>query len=403
MNKSNEEVLLKMLKGKKLNIQEIIDFLKKQKNIDLNKLDNHGYNFLHYAIKTESPEIVNLMLTSNSSNQTLLNDDETPVAEDNLNIDEVFNFNSQNKADPNLKTNDETNGVYLTPLNLALNYVSDTENCYKIVKCLLKSNADLMQKDENGANIAHKAAELGRIDLINCFKEKHEDILNSNTKFGGLLHYAIIGDNQDTVTYLLENNIDLNLKDENGNNALTLSIIQKKPNLFKQIADYVIKQNNTSFTNETKKNIFNSVNNYGNTILHELAYSKSSVLIDFINKLNPEYAINKELQNKEGYTYKGVQENIVKLEREKENRLKEEKELIRREKLKLAEEIKKEQIAEKERVEKLKLEDEKSRKRRELLLSYRAPIFAILALLAFFILLFFINRAANKKKEEIII
>ena len=390
MSKSDDEILLKLLKAKKVNIEEITNFIKKH-NIDINKLDNHGYNFLHYAIKTENPNIVNLLLNTHNNENKINTDNNDELSED---------LNQQQKADVNIKTNDNTNNVYLSPLFLTLNYVNDVEDCYKIAKLLLKANADILEKDENNCNVAQKAAELGRIDLINLFKSKADDILNTTNNIGSLLHFAILGDKEDTISYLIENKINLKVKDQNGNNALSFAIIKRMFNAFKQLADNIIQSN---ITNEEKKDIFNSVNEEGNTILHELAYAKSSILIDFINKFDKSYSIDKEIKNKDGYTYKEVQENIVKLEKDRIDKQKQEQELLRKEKQKILKEAEIERQAELERIEKIRLSEERSNQTKQTLTKHRGTIFCLAVTFSFLILLFFINKSANKKKQEIII
>ena len=54
-------------------------------------------------------------------------------------------------------------------------------------------------------------------------------------------------------------------------------------NIFKRIYDYLIKNN--EINDEEKKKILNHQNNEGNTILHELAYCKSSILTNLVLKL----------------------------------------------------------------------------------------------------------------------
>lgn len=63
------------------------------------------------------------------------------------------------------------------------------------------------------------AAEEGTLDQ---FKRKFKrEELNSKSKYGySLLHMAIAGHHWDTVNFLLDEGIDINLKDKNGNTAL---------------------------------------------------------------------------------------------------------------------------------------------------------------------------------------
>ena len=66
---------------------------------------------------------------------------------------------------------------------------------------------------------AFDAAEEGTLDQFKS-KFKREE-LNSKSKYGySLLHMAIAGHNWDTVNFLLDEGIDINLKDKKGNTAL---------------------------------------------------------------------------------------------------------------------------------------------------------------------------------------
>ena len=66
MRSEKEELLIKSVKGgkgvKKMSFPDVINFLKIN-NIDLISNDTHGYNLLHYAIKSENFELVQLFLT----------------------------------------------------------------------------------------------------------------------------------------------------------------------------------------------------------------------------------------------------------------------------------------------------------------------------------------------------
>ena len=52
MESKTQESFIKLIKGKKTKKEDIISFLKNN-DFDINSLDKHGYNPLHYAIKLE--------------------------------------------------------------------------------------------------------------------------------------------------------------------------------------------------------------------------------------------------------------------------------------------------------------------------------------------------------------
>lgn len=139
MVSKSEEGLIKLIKAKKPKLQDIISLLRNN-HIEINALDSHGYNPLHYAIKQEQPDIVNLLLTIESE------DEQNPIE----------------KSDPNITTNDYSNSIITSPLLLALIYVNDTEKSNKIIKMLLKSGAKCDYKDEENCTFFLRACEKGR-------------------------------------------------------------------------------------------------------------------------------------------------------------------------------------------------------------------------------------------------
>ncbi len=326
-DKSNIDSLVKLLKKKKLKLMEVQTFLKNH-SLDLNEYDKNGYNVLHYAIKLEKPEIVKLLL--NSENE----------GEDNLSP----------KADPNKETKDKINKIYTSPLLLSLIYTNDQSASYQMIRYLCKAGAKLDYKDEEGTTLFLHSCEKGRTDIINFLinnieKEDSEikaekdgkkmtikDIINQSSKNGGGLHFAVIGQQDDIIDLLLENNIDLNLSNDQGDNALEYALKEKQMNMFKTIFDFVV--GNKEMTNEDKKKILNHQNNDGNTILHELAFCKSSIITNMVLKLPKEFGVDPEIKNKEGYDYKQVSENVIELEKlkiEQEKRLKEERRKLKEE------------------------------------------------------------------------
>jgi ankyrin repeat protein len=375
-SENKDEILLKMLKAKNVNSNNVISFLKNNK-AELNNLDSHGYSLLHYAIKSENYEVVNAMLNTTEDYQT-------------------------EKANPNLATNDSNKGESLSPILYTLMVCNDSSTSSKIIKQLIKTGAEISFKDDENCSIFHRACEKGRTDLLEFLLSNYSESLNINDlcKHGSGLHMAIIGDQDDVAALLLNNKIDASLKDQHNNTPLHLAIQLKNFNLFKLIADHVIASKDLS--DEFKKELFNAQNDEGNTILHELAYAKSSVLIEFIKKFKQEYRVDSEIRNKEGNTYTEVQENIIKLLADKEKKEKQMREEYRKEKERLAEERRRQNELEKqEELNEQKAEDA----RKELglkLIKYRGLIFTVIFILFLVILFVVVNKAASKKKEKII-
>ncbi len=377
---SKEETLLKTIKGgkgiKKMSLGETTNFLKHNR-VDLNILDPQGYNMLHYAIKTENYDLVNLF----------------------LNLDEE-NYITE-KASPNVLTSNEKDGIYLSPILLALHISNDSTTCYKIIRSLIKAGGDLSKKDEEGCSLYLRAAEKGKIDILEYLMstENLNFNLNETCSTGSALHFAIIGDQEETISSLLNNKIDISLVDSGKNTALHLALQLKMNNAFKLIQDYLISCH--ELTDDQKKAIFNSQNEDGNTIVHELAFAKCHFMIELVKKFPSQYAVDLEITNNEGLTYKGVQENIIEITKKREANEKLLKEEIKRQKEKIAEEKRQEALREKEYLEQMRIEEEKRQKMGQFLIKYRGVIFGIF-LIIFMIVLYLLVNNATKKKAKII-
>ena len=280
-----------------------------------------------------------------------------------------------------------------------------------MIRYLFNAGGKINYRDEEGTTLFLHSCEKGRADIITFLfnkiqKEDNEnnkislkELVNERSKNGGGLHFAIIGQQDDVIELLLENNIDLNITNSQGDNALEYALKEKQMNIFKTILDYVI--NNTVMSNEEKKKILNHQNNDGNTILHELAFCKSSIITNMVLKLPNEFGVDPFLKNKEGYDYKKVAENIIELEKQKieqEKRLKEERR-------KLKEELRQKKYEEEKKIydEKKKYE-ESLRKQEEFgekLIQNRGKIFVGI-LIIFLVLMYLLIKNASVKKDRII-
>ena len=389
-DKKSLELFIKQLKKKNFKISEVKSFLKNHV-LDLNEYDKNGYNALHYAIKAERSDIVKIMLSIGTDEETI-----------------------SIKADPNKETKDKNNNIFTSPLLLSLLYTNEENNSMQIIRHLINAGANINYKDENGATLFLHSCEKGRTDVINCLinkiiKDKEEGneneikdvktLINSYSKDGGGLHFAIIGQQDEVIELLLENDIDLNINNSQGDNALIFAIKEKQMNFFKRIYDYLLK--NAEINDEEKKKILNHQNKEGNTILHELAYCKSSILTNMVLKLPKEISIEPELKNKEGLNYEQVAKNVI----ESENNIKKQEQQLKEERRKLKEEIRQKKYDEEKRIMDEKRKYEEAMKRQEefgeKLIENRGKIFCII-LVIFLGLMYLLIKYASVKREKII-
>jgi ankyrin repeat protein len=370
----------------------------KNHTLDLNQCDKSGYNALHYAIKSEKPELVKIMLPSENEEENSLS----------------------TLADPNKETNDKVNHIYTSPLLLSLLYTNDESTSNQMIRYLCNAGAKINYRDEEGTTLFLHSCEKGRTDIINFLikkitkddneisqndeeKDKKKmtvkDLINESSKNGGGLHFAIIGQQDDIIELLLENNIDLNICNSQGDNALEYALKEKQMNSFKVILDYIV--DNKEMTNEEKKKILNHQNNDGNTILHELAFCKSSIVTNMILKLPKEFGVDPDIKNKEGYDYKQVSENVIELEKRKI----EQENLLKEERRKLKEELRQKKYEEEKKViDEQKRYEEQIRRQEEFgqkLIQNRGKIFTGV-LIIFLGLMFLIIKYASVKRERVI-
>ena len=105
MESKTQESFIKLIKGKKTKKEDIISFLKNN-DFAINSLDKHGYNPLHYAIKLEKTDIIDILLNFKSENE-----------------EEIVPH-----SNPNIITKDLKNQIITSPLLLTLMHTDDYEN-----------------------------------------------------------------------------------------------------------------------------------------------------------------------------------------------------------------------------------------------------------------------------------
>ncbi len=369
---SNETNFIKLLKEKRPNLKSIEKFLNTN-ILNVNQLNQQGYNILHFAIKTENPDIVYMLFQENSMENV--------------------------KADPNINTKDTKSNINLSPLEYAFQEVSDFSSLTKICKTLIKNGYNLNKVNEEGYNAFHLAASYGLMDLMVYILEKDSSILNFKNKKGSVIHICIIHDKIDIIQELLNyDNLDLKQVDENNNSILHKSLIENNFNAFKLLLDHI--KDSNKFSTEEKKAIICSKNSKGNTLLHELALARSETILNYVLKLDSSIAIDPNEKNNKDFTYKNVQENIVNELKEIEENKKKERELIKEIKLKMAEEERMLQEEAKKEAQNLLLKEEQWKETSKKFYDNRGKIllvmFVIFLILLYYVIVYFHNKKKNK-------
>ena len=122
-------------------------------------------------------------------------------------------------------------------------------NNYNISELLLKRNANINAKDEEGWNTFLYASSFSDSKMIRLLLSNNEELSKSYTKDNLTgLHLAVIFDNMRVVKYLVENaNIDINYQDKDGWTALHYAAYNKKNRIYNLLlrlgADISIKNN----------------------------------------------------------------------------------------------------------------------------------------------------------------
>ena len=90
------------------------------------------------------------------------------------------------------------------------------------MKYLLSKNANVNATTSDGATCLYKAAEYGRLDIVQyIIRTYHIDVNMKRTNGRTPLYVAAINGNLDVVKELVDNGIDINLEaeDEEGNKS----------------------------------------------------------------------------------------------------------------------------------------------------------------------------------------
>ena len=152
----------------------IVQFLI-EKGSDLNaSIDYYCYTSIHIATKVGSPDIVALLVQNGASV-------DPPKVQEVLLMEWALNFKNA-----------------------------------EVIETLLKADANINSRNDDGGMPIHIAASLGYLDCVKLIKNYGADINARGPRSWRPIHYAVYIESIEMVQYLLQNGAEVNPKDDNG-------------------------------------------------------------------------------------------------------------------------------------------------------------------------------------------
>ncbi len=272
--------IIELIKNK--NIKELINLIKKDKDINLNVKDNNYNYFIYYVLLYNEEELINLILERNIRLDILDTDGRNilyvPIKYSYNNIlKKILSADTKHIGIPIIDIKDK---LGLTALHYAIIF-----NNFEAFKILLDNGSNIFTNNNQSLNAFHICIQYNRneffIELINKVTELNVHTTNNEN----LLQYAISYDRFDLVPIILSKKIQINNQEQlNGLSALHQVIIKGQPDLVKPLINYGANINLQDF--------------YGNTPLH---YTITEENTDILNILL-EYSVNLNLTNIDGNT-----------------------------------------------------------------------------------------------------
>lgn len=268
----------------------LLDFLKKNKDINLNfKLKDNSF-FINKLIMKNNFELIKFTLDNFNLNLDIIDNDGKnllfyPIKNNNIKLIKFL-----------LEVNKKTIGISILDCKDNNGFTSIfyavIENNIEIVKLFLKNNINITDIDYDNKNVIEKAFEYKRTKIIKILIDYLNDINSLNFKGENLIQIALSYENIEIFDYLLDTNINLNNQDfENGITILHYSIILGNEDVYNKLLNkdinftlndkngfsplhYAIIEKNFKLTYYILENFteidFNIPNLEGNILLHSL-------------------------------------------------------------------------------------------------------------------------------------
>jgi len=187
------------------NHTELVKWLVKHPEIDINKHDCSGSTPLKKARQQNLGEIVKILLDCGAKDNTLITE-----AEDIITVDRLI----QECADINTPDNENGNTVLHRACS---SYVDDDRQVNYIIQ-LLERGAKVNVRNKEGATPLHAAARKSNMNAVTVLLEKggaHIDAVDGDGRTPFLF-----SSKPDMMGLLLEQGADVNSRDDSGNNLL---------------------------------------------------------------------------------------------------------------------------------------------------------------------------------------
>jgi ankyrin repeat protein len=176
-------------------------------------------------------------------------------------------------ANPNINSDKQE----ISPLNIAIENKRDD-----IIRYLIQTNSDIKSINKKSQkSLLHHSASSGNIELTRYLIEQGLDVNLKDSSGKTPLHYAVISGNTEVVRLLLESNakIDVNAKDRDCRSALHHAVRLKSDDVMSDIINLLLSAN-------IKPELFN---NSGYCALHEAVLNQNVKAIELLAN-NPENA-----------------------------------------------------------------------------------------------------------------
>ena len=242
-------------------IEPLLDY------IDINERNNYDGTVLHYAVRKNDKNIIELLLKNNAKINSKDNEGWTPLhsAVRYSNDTSVIQTLIDHGADVYMKADKGYSALHLA-------YYNKNDEIIPVIEKILLENTDVSVKDENGITALHDAAGLSKNSswIVKYFIEKGADINAKDNSGNTPLHYAAKNDQQHSVKHMIKNGANINELNNSNANALTEAVF----NGSRTCMDYLLKQGaviNKDF--ELKDSIcFDLITIYKNTEIIKIAF-----------------------------------------------------------------------------------------------------------------------------------
>lgn len=285
---SYEENINKFFKNN--DYDNLLTFLKKNKDINLNfKLNDNSF-FINKLIIKNDFELIKFTLNNFEINLDINDNDGKsllfyPIKNNNLKLIKFLLEVNKKKIGISILDFKDINGFNPT-------YYAIIENNIEIVKLFLNEQISLTDIDYDNKNAIEKAFEFKRTNILKIFIDQINDINILNFNGENLIQIALSYENIEIFDYLLKTNINLNNQDyENGITILHYSIILGNEEVYNKLLKkdinfsivdkngfsplhYAIIEKNFKLTNYILENYddinYNISSLEGNILLHSL-------------------------------------------------------------------------------------------------------------------------------------